>query len=70
MNTLADTGTQTEVFIETLKRVDNEIESAIETLEILSDSETLKAIEEGLQYIKNGRVIKFEDFLKKYGYEI
>ena len=70
MNTIAETGAQTEVFIETLKRVDNEIESTIETLEILSDSETLKAIEEGLQDIKNGRVIKFEDFLKKYGYEI
>ena len=69
MNTIAETGTQTEVFIETLKRVDNEIGSAIETLEILSDSETLKAIEEGLQDIKNGRVIKFEDFLKKYGHD-
>jgi predicted transcriptional regulator len=47
-----------------------EIESAIETLEIMNDNETLKAIEEGLQDIKNGRVIKFEDFLKKHGYEL
>jgi len=70
MNTLAEAETLTQVFIETLRRVDTEIESAIETLEIMSDSETLKAIEEGLQDIKNGRVIKFEDFLKKYGYEI
>ncbi len=68
MNTIAET--QTEVFIETLKRVDTEIESAIETLEIMNDSESLKAIEEGLQDIKNGRVIKFEDFLKKHEYEI
>jgi len=36
----------------------------------MNDNETLKAIEEGLQDIKNGRVIKFEDFLKKHGYEL
>lgn len=70
MNTMAEAETQTQVFIETLRRVDTEIESAIETLEIMSNNETLKAIEEGLQDIKNGRVIKFEDFLKKHGYEI
>jgi len=46
---------------------DPSIESAIETLEIMRDNETLKAIEEGLQDIKNGRVIKFEDFLKNMG---
>ncbi len=70
MNTTIEIETTTEIFIETLKRVDSEIESAIETLEILSDKETLKAIEEGLQDIKTGRVIRFEDFLKKHGYEI
>jgi predicted transcriptional regulator len=31
----------------------------------MNDNETLKAIEEGLQDIKNGRVIKFEDFSRK-----
>jgi len=67
---MAESQTQTQVFIETLRRVDTEIESAIETLEIMNDNETLKAIEEGLQDIKNGRVIKFEDFLKKHGYEL
>ncbi len=66
MNTIAEAETQTQVFIETLRRVDIEIESAIETLEIINDNETLRAIEEGLQDIKNGRVIKFEDFLKDY----
>ncbi len=70
MNTAAETESATEIFIETLRKVDGEIESAIETLEILSDSETLKAIEEGVQEIKAGKVIRFEDFLKKYGYEI
>lgn len=70
MNTMAEAESAGDVFIETLRRVDGEIESAIETLEILSDSETLKAIEEGLQDIKVGRVIRFEDFLKKHGYEV
>ncbi len=70
MNTMAEAESAGDVFIETLRRVDDEIESAIETLEILSDSETLKAIEEGLQDIKAGRVIRFEDFLKKHGYEV
>lgn len=48
---------------------EKEILSAIETLEILNDEETLKGIEEGLQDIKNGKVIGFEDFLRKHGYE-
>jgi len=63
-------GKDNKVYIETLRRVDTEIESALETLDIMSDSETLKAIEEGLKDIKNGRVIKFEDFLRKPGYDI
>ena len=46
MNTIAEAETQTQVFLETLRKVDTEIESAIETLEIMSDNETLKAIEE------------------------
>ncbi|MDD5473860.1 MAG: hypothetical protein PHU34_06890 [Candidatus Methanoperedens sp.] len=45
------------------------MDSAIETNEIHSDDETLKAIEEGLQDIKNGKIIRFEDFLRKHGYE-
>lgn len=69
MNTTAETESVADVFIETLRRVDGEIESAIETLEILNDNETLRAIEEGVQDIKAGKVIRFEDFLKKHGYE-
>lgn len=70
MNTVAETESASDVFIETLRKVDCEIVSAIDTLEIMSDSETLKAIEEGLQDIKACGVISFEDFLKKHGYEI
>jgi hypothetical protein len=46
-----------------------DMESAIETNEILSDMETLEAIEEGLKDIKNGKAIRFEEFLRKHGYE-
>lgn len=70
MNTAVEAENASDIFIETLKKVDGEIESAIETLEILNDSDTLKAIEEGVQDIKAGKVIKFDDFLKKHGYEI
>ncbi len=45
------------------------MDSEIETNEILSDKETLQAIEEGLQDIKNGKLIRFEDFLRMHGYE-
>ena len=45
------------------------MESANETNEILSDRETLEAIEEGLQDIKNGNAFRFENFLRKHGYE-
>ncbi len=48
---------------------EKEILSEIETLEILNDEETLKDIEEGLQDIKNGKIIGFEDFLRKHGYK-
>ena len=51
-----------------MKKLNCEMESAIETNEILSDEETLEAIEEGLQDIKNGKAIRFEDFLRKNEY--
>jgi len=56
------------VMIEVLGRINDEVEGAIETLEILSDEATLKGIEEGLKDIKAGNVVPFEDFLKKHGY--
>ncbi|MDI6859781.1 MAG: hypothetical protein QMC85_04730 [Methanocellales archaeon] len=59
----------TRLMIEVLEDIDKKIESAIETLEILSDKDTLEGIEEGLRDIKEGDVISFEDFLKKHGYK-
>lgn len=56
------------VMIEVLGRINDEVEGAIETLEILGDEATLKGIEEGLRDIKAGDVITFKDFLKKHGY--
>ena len=56
------------VMIDALQRIDDEVEGAIETLEILADEATLKGIEEGLRDIKAGNVSTFEDFLKKHGY--
>lgn len=53
-----------------MKKMNCEMESANETNEILSDRDTLGAIEEGLQDTKAGKVIRFEDFLKKHGYGI
>jgi len=47
--------------------LDDGIESAIDTLEIMSNPETLNNIEEGLRDIKEGQFITFEDFLSKHG---
>ena len=58
----------TKVIIETFERINKEIESIIETLEIMSDEETIKDIEEGLKDIEEGNVISFDNFLKKHGY--
>ena len=55
------------ILLETLEKLDDEIESAIDTLEIMSDPETLDNIEEGLRDINEGRFITFEDFLSKHG---
>ena len=55
------------ILIGTLEKLDDEIESAIDTLEIMNDPETLNNIEEGLRDIKEGRFITFKDFLSKHG---
>jgi len=68
LSTLVAKPDTAEVMIEVLERLDDEVEGAIETLEIMSDRPTLKAIEKGLQDIKAGNVVSCEDFLKKHGY--
>lgn len=57
------------ISIDNHKKMDDEIESAIETLEIMSNPESLEIIEEGLQDIKEGRTSTFDEFLSKHGYD-
>jgi len=57
------------VMLEVLTRMDEEIEAAIETIEVLSDEELLRSIEEGLEDIKRGDVLSLEEFLEKHEYK-
>jgi len=57
------------VMLEVLTRMGEEIEAAIETIEVLSDEELLRSIEEGLEDIKRGAVLSLEEFLEKHGYK-
>ena len=45
--------------------IEIEIDSFIETLEILEDKELLKDIEEGIKDIEEGNVIFFDDLVKE-----
>jgi len=60
---------KTKIMIDVLQNIENEISSALETLEIQSDDETLQSIEKGLDDIKKGRVKSFDAFLKKHGHD-
>ena len=57
------------ISIDNHKKMDDEIESAIETLEIISNPESLKGIEEGLQDINERRTSTFDEFLSKHSYD-
>ncbi|NOR60501.1 MAG: hypothetical protein GQ469_07725 [Methanosarcinales archaeon] len=67
MDSIVEDKNAVNILLGTLEKLDDEIESAIDTLEIMSDPETLNNIEEGLRDIKEGRFITFEDFLSKHG---
>ena len=67
MDSIVEDKNAVNILLGTLEKLDGEIESAIDTLEIMSDPETLNNIEEGLRDIKKGRLITFEDFLSKHG---
>ena len=43
-----------------------EYDSMKETIEILSNKKLMKGIKEGIEDIKNGKYITFEDFKKKH----
>ena len=52
-----------------LLKIREEIDSFIETLEILEDEELLKDIEEGIKDVEEGNVISFDDLVKELGLE-
>jgi hypothetical protein len=67
MDSIVEDKNAVNILLGTLEKLDDEIESAIDTLEIMSDPKTLNNIEEGLRDINEGRFITFEDFLSKHG---
>lgn len=52
-----------------LLKIREEIDSFIETLEILKDKELLRDIEEAKKDIEEGSVISFDDLVKELGLE-
>ncbi|OGJ59259.1 hypothetical protein A2881_00380 [Candidatus Peribacteria bacterium RIFCSPHIGHO2_01_FULL_55_13] len=46
---------------------ENEYEGLIETLEVMSDPQLMKDIEQGERDMKKGKGITLEEFKKKYG---
>jgi len=66
MDSIVEDKNAVNILLGTLEKLDDEIESAIDTLEIMSDPVTLNNIEEGLKDIKEGRFITFGDFQSKH----
>mgnify|MGYP001091983492 CR=1 FL=1 len=56
-----------QVLVELLKHFQEDVEAAIETLEILQDKELLESIRRGLKDFEEGRVLSFEELKAKYG---
>lgn len=50
-----------------LLRIREEIDSFIETLEILEDEETLESIRKGMKDIEEGNIISLDELTEKYG---
>ena len=50
-----------------LLRIREEIDSFIETLEILEDEETLESIKMGMKDIEEGNTIFLDELIEKYG---
>jgi len=55
------------VLLELLKHFQEDIEAAIETLEVLQDKKLLESIRRGLKDIEEGRVLSFEELKAKHG---
>lgn len=52
-----------------LLKIREEIDSFVETLEILKEKETLKSIKKGIKDMEDENFISFDELIKKYGLE-
>jgi hypothetical protein len=50
-----------------LLRIREEIDSFIETLEILEDEETIESVRKGMKDIEEGNIISLDELIEKYG---
>jgi len=56
-----------QALVELLKHFQEDVEAAIETLEILQDKELLESIRRGLKDFEEGRVLSMEELKAKHG---
>ena len=56
-----------EEIIKSLRRIEEEISTTLESIEILSDPETLESIKRGIEDIRQGKIKSFNEFLKEHG---
>ena len=61
--------TANEILLELLRRFNKEIESYIETLEVLRDPGLMESIRRGLKDLEAGRTLSLEELAAKYGLE-
>jgi PHD/YefM family antitoxin component YafN of YafNO toxin-antitoxin module len=54
--------------LKTINRLQEEVESLQETLEIVQDEETMEAFRESVEDIKAGRIIPWEEVKKELGW--
>ena len=48
-------------------RIREEIDSFVETLEILEDEETIESVRKGMKDIEEGNIISLDELIEKYG---
>jgi len=53
-----------QILIKTLRNMEEEISSALESIEVISDKELMESIHRGLEDVKRGNLISFDDFVR------
>lgn len=56
-----------QILMEFFKRLENEIESFIETLEVMSDPEAIEDIKEARREYEKGKTTSFDDLIEETG---